>query len=87
MYWFRPDDPDPARGIEAIVEMWAEDEPVDPRFEFNVLIEDDRLGIITGYVDYPGHQRYSNMWEVYFAPDGRAQRFVEWFMTPREPSP
>ena len=83
-YWFRPDDPDPARGIDEIIAMWGEPEPTDPVHELDVLIEDDRLGIITGHVDYPGHQFYSNLWEVHFAPDGRAERFVEWFMTPRK---
>lgn len=82
-YWFRPDDADPARGIDAILEMWDEDEPAEPEFELDVLIENDDLGIIKGHVDYPGHQYYSNLWEVHFAPDGRAHRFVEWFMTPR----
>lgn len=82
-YWFRPDDPEPVRGIDAIIRMWHEDEPDDPEISLSVLIEDERLAIITGHVNYPGHQFYSNMWEVYFAPDGRAQRFVEWFMTPR----
>jgi ketosteroid isomerase-like protein len=82
-YWFRPDDPDPARGIDAIVEMWSEPEPTEAVFELDVLVEDDKVGIITGQVDYPGHQLYHNLWEVHFAPDGRAQRFVEWFMTPR----
>jgi hypothetical protein len=48
-----------------------------------VLIENDELAIITGSVVYPGHQSYSNMWEVWFADDGRAKKFVEWFMTPR----
>lgn len=83
-YWFRPDDPDPVRGIDAIVEMWGDDEPADPQFVLDVLIENDDLGIVKGHVDYPGHQFYSNLWEVHFAPDGRAQRFVEWFMTPRK---
>ncbi|KQZ04987.1 hypothetical protein ASD19_03000 [Microbacterium sp. Root53] len=83
-YWFRPNDAEPVRGIDAIVEMWAGDEPVEPEYAFEVLIEDERLGIIKGHVDYPGHQHYTNLWEVYFAPDGRAQRFVEWFMTPRK---
>lgn len=82
-YWFRPDDADPARGIDAIIEAWLDDEPADPEYAFDVLIEDDRLGIIKGHVDYPGHQFYSNLWEVHFAADGRAERFVEWFMTPR----
>ncbi|ANJ28451.1 nuclear transport factor 2 family protein [Agromyces aureus] len=82
-YWFRPDDPDPVRGIDAIIEMWIEDEPAEPVFELEVLIEDERLGMIKGHVDYPGHEFYWNLWEVHFAPDGRAVRFVEWFMTPR----
>lgn len=83
-YWFRPDDPDPVRGIDAIVEMWSEPEPTEPDHDLEVLIENDQLGIVTGHVDYPGHQRYSNLWEVHFAPDGRAARFVEWFMIPRK---
>jgi hypothetical protein len=83
-YWFRPDDPEPIRGIDGIVDGWAEGEPTEPVFDFEVLIEDERLGIIKGHVDYPGHQSYQNMWEVWFAPDGRAQRFVEWFMVPRK---
>jgi hypothetical protein len=82
-YWFRPDDPDPLRGVDAIVEMWSEPEPTEAVFELEVLVEDDKVGIITGQVDYPGHQLYHNLWEVHFAPDGRAERFVEWFMTPR----
>lgn len=83
-YLFRPDDPEPATGIDAIIGMWGEDEPTDPVYELRVLIENDALGIITGWVDYPGHQKYTNLWEVHFAPDGRARRFVEWFMVPRE---
>ena len=82
-YWFRPDDPDPLRGVDAIVEMWSEPEPTEAVFELEVLVEDDKVGIITGQVDYPGHQLYHNLWEVHFASDGRAERFVEWFMTPR----
>ncbi|MDF2492045.1 MAG: hypothetical protein K0Q58_623 [Microbacterium sp.] len=84
-YWFRPDDPEPVRGLDAIVRMWQdEEEPTSPVHDLRVLVEDDEVGIVTGQVDYPGHQLYLNMWEVHFAPDGRAARFVEWFMTPRE---
>ncbi|KQM81921.1 nuclear transport factor 2 family protein [Agromyces sp. Leaf222] len=82
-YWFRPDDPDPVGGIDAIVEMWGEDEAAGPVADLEVLIENERLGIIKGHVDYPGHAFYWNLWEVHLAPDGRAERFVEWFMTPR----
>lgn len=83
-YWFRPDDDDPVVGIDAIVAMWRDPEPADPIHELRVLIENDSLGIITGTVNYPGHQSYANMWEVWFAPDGRAKKFIEWFMTPRQ---
>lgn len=61
-----------------------EPEPSEPVYELDVLVEDDRLGIITGHVEYPGHEIYHNLWEVHFADDGRAEKFVEWFMTPRK---
>lgn len=83
-YRFRPDDDDPVVGIDAIVAMWSEPEPAEPSHDLAVLIEDEQVGIITGTVEYPGHERYSNLWEVHFSPDGRAARFVEWFMTPRK---
>lgn len=85
-YWFRPDDPKPIRGVDAIVAMWAEPESPDPQHDLRVLIEDERLGIITGTIVYPGHESYANLWEVHLAPDGRAHRFVEWYMTPRKPA-
>lgn len=84
-YWFRPDDPAPVKGLDAILAMWAdEDEPTEPVHDLRVLTEDEGIGIITGTVDYPGHASYLNIWEVHFAPDGRARRFVEWFMKPTE---
>ncbi|WP_417564534.1 nuclear transport factor 2 family protein [Microbacterium sp.] len=85
-YLFQPDDPEPALGIDAIVEMWADEERSEPQFAFEVLIEDERLGIIKGHVDYPGYDSYSNLWEVWFAPDGRAKRFVEWYMKRGRPT-
>jgi len=84
-YWFRPNDPEPVRGIDAIVAMWAEPETPDPQPDLRVLIEDERLAIIKGTIVYPGHESYANLWEVSLAPDGRADRFVEWYMTPRSP--
>ncbi len=82
-YWFRPNDEEPVRGIDAILESWKEPEPGVPVHDLAVLIENDELGIVKGTVDYPGDERYTNLWEVWFAPDGRAVRFVEWYMTPR----
>ncbi|SBS74923.1 nuclear transport factor 2 family protein [uncultured Microbacterium sp.] len=83
-YWFRPDDPDPARGIDAVIEAWLDPEPTEAQPDLQVLVEDDRVGIISGRVEYPGHASYANLWEVHFAPDGRARKFIEWFMTPRK---
>ncbi|WP_062518496.1 nuclear transport factor 2 family protein [Demequina gelatinilytica] len=85
-YWFRPNDKEPVRGIDAIIEAWMEPEPAVAVPDLAVLIEDGSLGIIKGTVDYPGHETYTNLWEVWFAPDGRAARFVEWYMTPRSPA-
>lgn len=86
-YWFRPDDDSPVRGIDAIVRMWAEEsEPTEPVIDLDVLVEDEHVGVVTGSVDYPGHQLYRNMWEIHFGDDGRARRFVEWYMTPRSAS-
>jgi len=90
-YWPRPDAAKPYVGIDAIIAMWPEDEDAHPEYAFEVLIEDDALGIIRGHVDYPGEHSYVNLWEVHFAEDGRARKFVEWFMThkqpPAEPAP
>nr|WP_274637333.1 nuclear transport factor 2 family protein [Microbacterium bovistercoris] len=67
-YWFQPDDPTPTRGIDAIIAAWREEEPSEPVFELDVLIEDQQLGVITGHVDYPGHESYQNLWEVHSHP-------------------
>ncbi len=77
-YWFHPNGSDAARGIDAILAAWPESENADPRHRLDVLIENDDVGIITGTVDYPGGTDYVNLWEVHFAPDGRAKKFVEW---------
>ena len=84
-YWFRPNDPAPTRGIDAIVAMWGEPESADPQHDLRVLIENPELGIITGTIVYPGGESYANLWEAHLAPDCRAHRFVEWYMTPPKP--
>jgi hypothetical protein len=84
-YWPRPDAAEPYRGIDAILAMWPDDGH--PEYAFEVLIEDDALGIVRGHVDYPGEHSYVNLWEVHFAEDGRARKFVEWFMTHKTKAP
>lgn len=78
-YWTSPDDPAPLRGIDEIVPWWQQDEPAEPIWQLGVLIADAGLAIIRGWVDYPGHKKYVNLWEVHFAIDGRAFMFVEWY--------
>ncbi|MCR2783938.1 MULTISPECIES: nuclear transport factor 2 family protein [unclassified Microbacterium] len=77
-YFFQPDDPEAARGIDKIIEEWLDPEPTKAEHNLDVLVENDQVGIISGHVTYPGHSSYVNLWEVHFAPDGRAQKFVEW---------
>lgn len=79
-YLYSPYEVEPVRGIDAIVASWQEPEPEGPTHDLRVLIEDETLAIITGTVDYTEHGHFSNLWEVHLAPDGRARRFVEWFM-------
>lgn len=78
---------EPFRGADAIADWWiAEEEWSEPTFDGGVLVEGDapdgsgRVGVIRGRTDYPGHGIYSNLWEVHLADDGRARRFVEWYM-------
>jgi len=79
-YWFHPYDAEPVRGIDAIIAAWMEPEWTVAVPDLGVLVESDTLGIVRGSVDYPGHSSYMNLWEVHFAPDGRAQKFVEWYL-------
>lgn len=79
-YWFHPYDAEPVRGIDAIVEAWMSPELTEAVPDLRVLVEGDDIGIIRGTVDYPGHASYVNLWEVHFAADGRARRFVEWYL-------
>ena len=37
--------------------------------------------IITGRTEYPAEKDYDNLWVIRLAPDGRASRFTEWYMT------
>ncbi|WP_336631071.1 MULTISPECIES: nuclear transport factor 2 family protein [unclassified Microbacterium] len=79
-YLFHPYETSPARGIDAVLTAWQDPEPTEAVADLHVLIEGDDIGIIRGTVDYPGHASYVNLWEVHFAADGRARRFVEWYL-------
>jgi len=83
-YLFHPYD-EPVTGIDAIIEAWLDPEPTEAVPDLAVLTESDGIGILSGTVDYPGHASYVNLWEVHFAADGRARRFVEWYL--KRPTP
>jgi hypothetical protein len=70
-------------GRDEIVRKWIEnkDEPGETEFSFRVLAIQDDLGLVRGETIYKSPPRsYENLWEITLGPDGRATRFVEWWM-------
>ena len=87
-YKYRPDDPEPVTGLDAIVGEWLEnrDEPGEWTFDYEVIgVDGDRI-FVEGTTRYPGRDNpiYFNLWVVRLAADGRASEFTEWFMVPRK---
>ena len=73
----------PWRGRENIVENWLKrkDEQGSWGFRFEVLAVAERLGFVRGWTEYEEeHKRYSNLWVIRLAGDGRAAAFTEWWM-------
>jgi ketosteroid isomerase-like protein len=71
------------RGPDGIVRGWieAKDEPGDTEFSFEVIATEGDLGFIRGRTVYKSSSRtYDNLWEVTLGRDGKATRFVEWWM-------
>lgn len=74
---------EPWRGRQTIVNGWLErrDEPGTWTFEYQVLAEQEDLGVVRGVTDYLEEKvRYSNLWLVRLDSDGRCTEFVEYFM-------
>jgi hypothetical protein len=75
---------DPWRGVDEIVENWLErrDEPDTYTFRWEVLDASPRRHFVRGETTYLGDEpsRYSNLWIVELAPNGRARGFTEWWM-------
>lgn len=74
---------EPWRSREAIVDGWLgrRDEPGTWSFEYEVLSEQDGLGVVRGVTDYPDQgRRYSNLWLIRLDQNGRCQEFIEYFM-------
>jgi hypothetical protein len=73
----------PWRGHDEIVAKWIanKDEPGETEFSFEVIATEGRLGLMRGETIYKNPPRaYDNLWEITLADDGRATRFVEWWM-------
>src|SRR6266496_4778605 len=71
----------PWTGRKGIVEGWLKrkDEPGDWKFRFEVMAIADGLGVVRGWTAY-SDVRYSNLWIIRLADDGRCQEFTEWWM-------
>ena len=69
-------------GREAIVASWSESPDAPGSWEAGYapfMIEGDRA-IATGETFYPAEGRFSNLFVLRFAEDGRCSEFVEWFI-------
>jgi hypothetical protein len=70
-------------GSDEIARQWIDrkDEPGETRFDYEVLVSNDDIGIVKGQTLYKSDgSRYDNLWEVRLDPDGRCTEFVEWWM-------
>ena len=78
---------EPARGRGAIIARWLEhqDAPGTTKFTWNVLSSSSDLAFVQCETDY-GSVKYSNLWVIRFAADGRATEFTEWWMDQSKPS-
>ncbi len=85
VYEFRPHDPKPWTGVDAIVSGWLAhpDAPGDTTFEWHPLATEGSTSIVQAVVVYDNRtdrSAYDNLWVITFEPDGRASHFTEWYM-------
>lgn len=73
---------EPWRGHDRIVAKWIEyaDQPDDVEFSWKVVGVDGDTGFVEGRTDYRDGRRYANLWVIELDAEGRATRFVEWYM-------
>ena len=78
---------EPSRGRDAIIQMWQErqDAPGSTTFTWSPVVVTNDTAIIQGETDY-GSVKFSNLWVIRFAADGRATEFTEWWMDQSKPS-
>jgi len=79
---------EPWRGADAIVAAWIArgDEQHTWEFSWDVAGVDGDRGFVQGVTTYANGTVYSNLWVIDLAADGRAHRFVEWWMDQASPS-
>ena len=81
LYEFRPNDPDPWRGRDAIVAGWIDDQdsPETWKLETTVLgILADDTALVQAFVEYlDDRPNFDDLWFIELR-DGRASRFTEW---------
>jgi len=77
----------PWSGRQTIVRRWLgrRDEPGTWTFGSEVLATEADLGVVKGETRYLATAdepaaRYANLWLIWFAPDGRARHFEEWWV-------
>jgi ketosteroid isomerase-like protein len=87
VYEFRPNDTEPARGRDAIVDTWIaeQDGPETWTFEFTVLGVlgggEGSTAVVQGVTEYlDDRPTYENLWLITLDDEGRASAFTEWFM-------
>jgi ketosteroid isomerase-like protein len=80
-YAYHPYD-EPLQGREAIVASWFDDRDDPGTWSASyqpLLIEGDRA-VTTGESRYTSGRKFSNLFALRFADDGRCADFVEWFI-------
>jgi hypothetical protein len=83
VYYTSPNEAEPWRGREQIVERWiaSRDEPGDWSFEWQLLGVDGGRAFVQGLTTYKAdHRSYDNLWVIQLTADGRASSFTEWYM-------
>jgi uncharacterized protein (TIGR02246 family) len=80
-YWTAPYR-EPWTGRDGIVEGWLarKDEPGQWGFRYEIEAIAGDLAFVRGWTTYTRGERYSNLWVIRLAGDGRASEFTEWWM-------
>jgi SnoaL-like protein len=90
VYEFRPNDPKPWAGLDAIVAGWlaSPEAPGSTTWEWHPIATEGSIATIQGvttYLEGVGEGSavptvYDNLWVITLEPDGRASHFTEWYM-------